>query len=128
MGFMGFLSEVSQELLISFGNILFNGFEFNVKEKDKKSRIPITFRHLMIINSWEKKEGSWIDKETNDQYNGDSCSEIQTKCAYAFVATLIQSAGLLLNLANRIGKLSVVAHLWVPSSECYNLEERTTEI
>jgi len=129
---MGFsLSMASKNVLYGFGNVLFNGFEFDIKEEDKKQKIPITFKHFMPISSWKKDEasGSVIDKETNDKYDDDSCSTIRVKCAATFAATPIaQSIGLLLNLANRIGKLFLFAHLWAPSSESYNFKARITEM
>lgn len=129
---MGFsLSMAAKNVLYGFGNVLFNGFEFEIKEEDKRQKIPVTIKHFFPFSSWTEDTNSYrlIDKETHDKYDNDSCSTIRAKCAATFIATPIaQSIGLLLNLANRIGKLILLAHLWVPSSQPYNFKDRINEM
>lgn len=129
---MGFsLSKATKNVLYGFGNVLCNGFEFDIKQEDKKDKTSITIKHFNAFSSWKKDENSRyiIDVTTGDRYDSDSYSTLRKKCAATFVATPIaQSIGLVLNLTNRIGKLFLFAHLWAPSANRYNFKVRLAEM
>lgn len=130
--YLGFSpSMAAQNILFGFGNVLFNGFEFQIKQEDKVKKIPITFKHFLPVSSWEKKPNTYviIDESTKNRYDDDSFNTIRIKCAAIFVATLVaQPIGLFLNLVNRIGKILLFAHFWFPSSKPYHFEARLTEM
>lgn len=123
-------SIAAKNIFYGFGNVLFNDFEFNIKQEDRINKFSITLKHFCPINSWEKSEDQYylIDKSTQEKYSFDSPSTVREKCALAFVVTpLVHTIGLILNLANRITKLILLAHLWCPSPNTYNINERLSE-
>lgn len=128
-----------------FGNILMNGFDADLSQKDKDEKINVTFKHFCPINRWEKTtclhDGKYeidyiVDKTTakkvksskdsadpandksypGDEYCGDTKGTVRWKCAALFAATFfVQPIGLVLNVLNKIGKVVTFAHLWSSS-------------
>lgn len=103
-------------------NVLFNGFQLDISEKDKKTArfVATNLAHFDLSNQWKPTTFSrWIqDSITGDLYLNEEASLIQKKCAAVFFGTLIlHSVGLVLNAINRILKWITLAHFWVPSPD-----------
>lgn len=127
---LGFSLEMAtKNVFFGLGNVLFNDFEFSVRDDDKKRQIPIQLSHFNLFSSWNLDDPRWaIDQSTMDKYDNDSIGTLRAKCACLFLATpILQSIGLLLNLANRITKLVLAIHFWSTSDRPYQFEERASE-
>src|SRR5689334_14626974 len=109
---MGFeLSMAARNIAYGIGNVLLNGFDFEIKEADRHLKIPITIYDFIPINEWEEKSDQLIDLSTNNGYDDESISNLRAKCAAIFAGTFIlQAIGLVLNAVNRIIKLALFAH------------------
>lgn len=111
-----------------FGNILLNGFSFDITPKDKTKKIGINLNHFQPITSWTLLDRDIIDIETGERYCDDSKKVIRQKCAALFISSLIvQPIGLSLNVVNRVTKLFTFAQLWKPSKNKYNFTARLQE-
>ncbi|MEI6242419.1 MAG: hypothetical protein WCP39_03325 [Chlamydiota bacterium] len=115
------------------GNILFNGFQTNISEEDKKSEdyVPITTQHFRPFNRWQKINYNQIrDLSTQDLYLNQDTKNLRIKCSILFFATCIfQPIGLSLNCINRISKITTLSHFWHRSKKpSYNLKGRIHEM
>jgi len=130
LDYIGFsLSMAARNVCYGFGNVLFNGFESDIKEKDLHKKIPITLQHFNPLTTWEIKDGWKFDCRTKDRYDYDSNWTLRAKCTALFLSTIfLQTVGLLLNLINRIAKLVVFSHLWVSSPNEYTFKARLKDM
>jgi hypothetical protein len=126
-----FVSVCAQMAPSLYGNVLFNGFQTQIKSEHRDKLVPITLAHFSPCNTWEEVEeekGSIIDKITGDRYWKQDLCTLRQKCAAAFAATFpFQTFGLLLNQINRIAKLVSLAHFWHEAPEDITFTARLTE-
>ncbi len=121
----------------TYGNVLFNGFETDISDEDKKEKnvfndtlyVPVNFSHFSPCSRWTVVNHSLRDETTGDLYCNDDKSTIRVKCAVIFAVSLVfETIGLVFNCINRIVKLVTFAHLWHPSKTGeYNFKGRITE-
>lgn len=124
-----FLQNATINGFKGFGNTLFNGFGFNISERDKCYRVGTSLIHFKPINQWSLEEYDIVDKSTGDKYCHDSKRTVRLKCAALFAASwIVQPIGLSLNLLNKVGKIVSFAYLWYPSQEKYSFKARVGEL
>lgn len=111
-----------------FGNILLNGFSFDLSKEDKAKRVSVTLPHFQPINKWSLHQNQIVDCTTGASYSNDSKETIRKKCAALFAFSLIvQPIGLTLNIFNRVAKIFTLAQLWKPSKNKYEFKARICE-
>lgn len=128
----------------TFGNILFNGFDFTISREDRKEKVPVTLADFLPSNWTKEQKGNDSPRYRNlrtgnaygfavpEECKGQISAEnyLRYKSVLLLPGTLVQAIGLMLNVANRVTKIMLLMYFFTPAprENPYSFKERGTEM